>query len=128
MSYLRRKFVLALAGGILALGTAGGIAQTQLAYMNSVDWLRQIELIRPKQKDPNERPWVSSEVRNVDLAANQLTISHPPIPSINMPAMTMTFPVQDTAHLRMLKPGDQVQIQAAEVGGTVKIVNVRMQH
>jgi Cu(I)/Ag(I) efflux system protein CusF len=45
-----------------------------------------------------------------------------------MPAMTMTFPVQDTAHLRMLKPGDQVQIQAADVGGTVKVVNVRMQH
>ncbi|MDN3625951.1 copper-binding protein [Methylobacterium isbiliense] len=104
------------------------LAQTQLAYMNSVDWLRQIELLRPKQKDPNERPWVSSEVRTVDLTTNQLTVSHPPIPSINMPAMTMTLPVQDTAHLRMLKPGDKVQIQAAEVDGAVKIVNVRMQH
>ncbi|WP_375276073.1 copper-binding protein [Methylorubrum thiocyanatum] len=89
MNHLR----LALAGGILALGTAGGIAQTQLASMSGTDWLKQIELMRPKQKDRSERPWVSSEVRKADLPGNQLTIAHGAIPSIIMPAMTMTFPV-----------------------------------
>ncbi|GJE04131.1 MULTISPECIES: copper-binding protein [Methylobacterium] len=128
MNHSKRKLMFALAGGMLMLGSTSGFAQTQLAYMNSVDWLRQMEQLRPKQKDPSERPWISSEVKNVDLSGNQLTIAHGAIPSINMPAMTMTFPVQDTAHLRMLKPGDQVQFQAAEIGGTVKIVNVRMQH
>lgn len=128
MNPSKRKVVLALAGGLLMLGSVGGFAQTQLASMSGPDWLKQIELLRPKQKDPSERPWVSSEVKKIDLPGNQLTIAHGAIPSINMPAMTMTFPVQDTAHLRMLKPGDQVQIQAADVGGTVKVVNVRMQH
>jgi Cu/Ag efflux protein CusF len=123
-----KRGIAALMIGALLLAAPASFAQTQLAYMNSVDWLRQIELLRPKQKDPSERPWVSSEVRSIDLAAQQLTITHAAIPSINMPAMTMTFPVQDTAHLRMLKPGDQVQIQVADLGGTVKIINVRMQH
>ena len=128
MNPSKRTFLLTLVGGMLMLGSVSSHAQTQLASMSGTDWIKQIELLRPKQKDPSERPWVSSEIKKIDVPGNQLTIAHGAIPSINMPAMTMTFPVQDSAHLRMLKPGDQVQIQAADIGGTVKIVNVRMQH
>ena len=45
-----------------------------------------------------------------------------------MPAMTMTFAVADTTHLAMLKKGDRVDIQVAEIAGAPKVVNFRMQH
>lgn len=82
MFSLKRGIRAIILGGLLMAAPAS-LAQTQLAYMNSVDWLRQIELLRPKQKDPSERPWVSSEVRNVDL-----TTTNSPFPILRCRAST----------------------------------------
>src|SRR4026209_723505 len=40
-------------------------------------------------------PLAEGEVRKVDKAAKKITLKHGPIPNIDMPAMTMVFPVKD---------------------------------
>lgn len=117
-----------LGGGLTAVALSGVIAQTQFASMSGTDWLQRIDLLKPDAATPNEKPWVSVEVRNVDAAGNQITISHKAIESIAMPAMIMTFPVKDPAHLRMVKAGDRVQVRAANLAGVVNVVDLRMQH
>lgn len=91
-------------------------------------WLKQVDPDSDKRQSDAERLWVAAEVRGVDLPDMSLTVDHGPIARVGMPAMTMTFPVRDTGHLRMLKSGDRIEIQVAEEGGAVKIINVKMAH
>lgn len=95
------------------------------APIGAADWLRHVKSLQQQPGAPDERPWIGAEVRKLNLQAGGMTISHGPLPSIDMPAMTMTFPVKDGAHLRMLKVGDRIEVQAANESGTVKTVNVR---
>ncbi|MBR2172926.1 MULTISPECIES: efflux RND transporter periplasmic adaptor subunit [unclassified Sphingopyxis] len=45
----------------------------------------------------------------LDLGAGRVTLSHGPIPAIEWPAMTMTFPVKNAALLRGRKTGERVR-------------------
>lgn len=127
----RSAIRLALMSSVISMFAWSGSALAQgatLASMSGVDWLNRIELLQKSQRQAGERPWVRAQVRNVNLRNGELTISHPEIKSIDMPAMTMTFPVADRSHLSMVKVGDEVDIQAANQGGVVQIVAIRMGH
>jgi Cu/Ag efflux protein CusF len=58
--------------------------------------------------------WAASEheaagvVKSIDKSAKTLKISHGPIKSMNMGAMTMDFLVADPAMLREVKPGQGI--------------------
>ena len=64
------------------------------------------------------------EVRKVDKAAKKITLKHGPIPNIDMPAMTMVFPVKDPALLDKAKPGQRVKFQAEMIGGTATVTQL----
>jgi Cu/Ag efflux protein CusF len=66
----------------------------------------------PKAPSPTE-----GEVRKVDKAANKVTLKHGPIPSIDMPAMTMVFQAKDPKMLEKLKAGDKVRFTAEKIAG-----------
>ncbi len=51
------------------------------------------------------------EVKAVDSIKRTITISHGPIPSLNMSAMTMDFYVADPAMLSEVRPGDTVRFE-----------------
>lgn len=61
-------------------------------------------------------PMAEGEVRRVDREAKKLTIKHGPIPSIDMPPMTMVFQVADAGMLDRVKAGDKVKFQAEKRG------------
>ncbi|MBS0544959.1 MAG: copper-binding protein [Proteobacteria bacterium] len=65
-------------------------------------------------------------VKKVDKAAGKLTISHGPLKSLDMPAMTMVFRAADAAMLDKVKAGDRIRFDAARVGGafTVTVLEV----
>ncbi len=67
-------------------------------------------------------PLAEGEVRKVDKDAKKITLRHGPIPSLDMPAMTMVFQVKDAAMLDTMKAGDKVKFAADKVGGAF-IVN-----
>lgn len=51
-------------------------------------------------------------------------LSHAPVPSLHMSAMTMYFPVQDPAQLQGLKPGMKVRVVFAEGEGQVEVERI----
>jgi Cu/Ag efflux protein CusF len=62
------------------------------------------------------------EVRKVDKAAGKITIKHGPIRNLDMPPMTMAYPVKDKAMLDQLKPGDKIRFEASDIGGTFTLM------
>ncbi len=65
-------------------------------------------------------------VKGVDGAGGRITLSHEPLPAINWPAMTMTFPVKDRAVLRGRKAGERVMFafQRPQQGQTPAIERI----
>ena len=66
------------------------------------------------------------EVRRVDREQQRLTLRHGPIPSLDMPQMTMVFRVRDPAMLDGLKPGDKVQFDAEKVGSHYTVTRIEV--
>ena len=64
------------------------------------------------------------EIRRVDKEAKKLTIWRGPIANLDMPPMTMVFPVTNAAVLDQLKPGDKVRFQAEELGGAYTVTRI----
>ena len=66
---------------------------------------------------PQHSALTEGEIRKVDKDARKLTIRHGPITTLDMPAMTMVFQVEDPAALDRLKAGDKIRFKADKVGG-----------
>lgn len=113
----------------LALALAG--ASPAMAGMSSLEWIQkwqQLEKRKAGKADETSAVHVGVRVVRVNVPGQKLTISHGPMKKIAMPAMTMTFPVADTTHLKMLKKGDRVVINVVNDGGMVKITGFTMKH
>lgn len=109
-----------------AIAMAVAFAATPaLAHRDMTDWLQMMEKLRQQQPNPQERPWVNARVDRVNEAAQSVTVSHGPIKSVGMPAMSMTFGVTDPSRLSALNKGQRVDIQVENFDGVGKIVNVR---
>ena len=68
---------------------------------------------------------VSGTVDKIDAAEGKLTVTHAPIPNLNMDAMTMVFRAQDPAMLKTVKPGDKIQFQADRVNGQITVTKIQ---
>lgn len=64
-----------------------------------------------------EQVWAEAEVRRVDVGARKITLRHGPIPSLDMPPMSMVFQVEDPALLDGIKAGDRVRFVAQQRQG-----------
>ena len=62
-------------------------------------------------------PFVNAEVVKIDAAKGSVTLKHEDVPNLNMPAMTMAFPVADKKMLKGVKPEDKVRVQFDTVKG-----------
>ena len=65
--------------------------------------------------------WTDAEVRKVDKGAAKVTLKHGPITNLDMPGMTMAFPVADPRLLDAVKAGDKVRFTAENVGGAITV-------
>lgn len=64
------------------------------------------------------------EVRKLDRAAGRLTLSHGPIASIGMPAMTMVFRVGDAGLLDGLAVGHKVRFTTRRIDGAYTVTSL----
>jgi Cu(I)/Ag(I) efflux system protein CusF len=64
------------------------------------------------------------EVRRIDKDAKKLTLRHGPIPSLNMPPMTMVFQVKDAAMLDKVNVGDKVKFDAEKIPGGYAVTHM----
>lgn len=79
---------------------------------------------QPAAAAPAVEPLADGEVLKVDKGAGKLTLRHGPIPSLDMPKMTMVFRVKDPAMLDQVKAGDRVRFAAAKIGGQYTVVGI----
>ena len=70
-------------------------------------------------------PATDGEIRKVDKAAGKVTIKHGEIKALNMPPMTMVYPVTDVAMLDKVKAGDKVQFTATNNGGKLTVTGIK---
>lgn len=64
------------------------------------------------------------EVRKVNKDTQKLTIRHGPIPSLDMPPMTMVYRVKDPAMLDQVKLGDKIKFSADKIGGAYTVTTI----
>jgi Cu/Ag efflux protein CusF len=69
-------------------------------------------------------PLSEGEVRKIDLAAGKVTLKHGPLANLDMPPMTMAFPVKDRAALEKLKVGDKVRFRAEQQGADYVVTRI----
>ena len=66
------------------------------------------------------------EVRKIDREARKITLRHPEIKQLDMPAMTMVFRVKDEALLDKVKTGDKVRFRAEGNKGALTITELEV--
>jgi Cu/Ag efflux protein CusF len=71
------------------------------------------------------REMADGEVRKVDKDAGKLTIKHGPLPSMEMPPMTMVYRVKDPAMLDKVKAGDKIKFDAEKIGGAYTVTRIQ---
>jgi len=64
------------------------------------------------------------EIRRVDAAAKTITVKHGDFKGIDMPAMTMLFPVKDAKMLDGVKPGDRVKFAVEQSGPDLVVTKI----
>jgi Cu(I)/Ag(I) efflux system protein CusF len=67
---------------------------------------------------------ISAKVEKVDESANKVTLDHPAIPGLDMPAMTMVYKVQDPKMLKSVKAGDKVKFNIEKVNGQLTVTKI----
>jgi Cu(I)/Ag(I) efflux system periplasmic protein CusF len=73
-----------------------------------------------------QAPMDDGEVRRVNKRTKEITIKHPPIPRLAMPAMTMPFPVKEEAMLDRVQEGDKVKFFAEKIGDEAVIIRIEV--
>ncbi len=65
-----------------------------------------------------------AEVRRIDRAQGKVTLRHGPIPSLDMPPMTMVFVVAEPAMLEQLREGEKIRFDAEQRQGQYVITRI----
>lgn len=68
---------------------------------------------------------LSGTVKKVDVKAKSVTVDHAAVQTLNWPAMTMTFKVEDPAIIAKLKTGAKIDADMIERGHDYVIVALR---
>lgn len=71
-------------------------------------------------------PGIDGEVRKIDKELGKLTLRHGPMPTLDMPAMTMVFKASDPKMLEGLKEGDKVRFTAEKVNGVLAVTAIQI--
>lgn len=65
------------------------------------------------------------EVRKVDKKTGKVTIKHGNIKNLDMPGMTMAFPVKDKTLLDKVKTGDKIKFKVVMEGEKIVVTDIQ---
>ena len=105
---------------ITAIGLASTLFAPALAQQKAQDHSAHHAVAAALAADMTE-----GEVRKVDRAAKKLTIKHGEIRHMDMPAMTMAFPVRDVVLLAKLKAGDRIRFAVEKTATGLMVTDIR---
>ena len=114
MNFLQRAVI----GSACALGTLlplGSLAQTTADHDHSHTAAQPSAAM------------AEGEVKKVDMEAAKVTIKHGEIKPLEMPGMTMAFPVKTKSLLARVKPGDKIKFMVTREGGKLVVTDIQPQ-
>jgi len=74
---------------------------------------------------PQAAALTDGEVRKIDKEAGKLTIRHGEITHLDMPGMTMAFPVRDKALLESVEVGQKIRFMVVSEGGRMVVTDIQ---
>lgn len=101
---------------LIAVAVAAGAAQ---ANSEGMSMSMPMSSATAAKKDA---PFVKAEIVKADAAKGNVTLKHEDIPNLNMPGMTMAFPVANKKLLSGVKAGDKVRVKFDTVKGRPTVV------
>ena len=107
---------------VLALSVAM-IPSSRAQGMGGMD-MKGMDMGKDKKSEAQSHKGVGT-VKKVDPAAGKVTIAHGPIPTMNWPAMSMTFTVKDKALLGKLAPEKKVEFEFVQQGSDYVITSAK---
>jgi len=69
--------------------------------------------------------WTKGEVRRIDLENKKITIKHEEIKNLEMPPMSMVFYVDNSALLKEISLGDQIEFIANQKGSKYFVKQIK---
>jgi Cu/Ag efflux protein CusF len=114
---VQRKRVLSCAVA-LAVGAASGAVMAQDHKDTAAGGAMKVSAAKVSDM-------TNGEIRKLDKDAKKITIKHEAIKSLDMPAMTMVFLVNDAAILGALQVGDKIRFKAETIKGVLTVTDIQ---
>ena len=117
-----KSFTIATAA---ALAIAVAVPFAHAGEMKGMDMKGMDMKDTPAQKGAAKMHSAKGTVKSLDAAAGTVTLDHDPVKSMNWPAMTMAFKVQDKALLDKLAKGKKVEVEFEQRGKDYVITSAK---
>lgn len=114
MNVTKRAFIFGLA---LTFGGRSAFAGRPTTF----DFYEYVRKLKEASDKPDEEPWISAKVRNIDRVNRQIRITHVPAPSVGMPAMTMTLGIVEGLDISAPRGGDVIDIKVGKRDGDLVV-------
>ena len=110
--------------GLVAVALVVSTMVVQAADMKGMD-MKDMSPSRMSKDDKGQKHAAKGTVKSVDAKAGTVTLEHEPVKSMNWPAMSMAFKVQDKALMGKLGQGKTVEVDFEQRGKDYVITGVK---
>lgn len=104
--------------------TAASLISLPAIAQATMDHSKMGDMKMDMSKDMAE-DMTDGEVRQVDKKAGKVTIKHGNIKNLDMPGMTMAFPVDKKTLLNKVKAGDKIKFRVVQEDGKLVVTEIR---
>jgi Cu(I)/Ag(I) efflux system protein CusF len=123
-----KSFAITTATALVLAATAVHAGEMKGMEMKGDTKGMEMKDMSPSQMSKEAKPGkhtAKGTVKSVDSKAQTVTLDHEPVKSMNWPAMSMTFKVQDKALMDKLGQGKKVEVQFEQRGKEHVITSVK---
>ena len=116
--------------GLIAftLATSTAFAQQKMDDMKGMDMkgdMKGMDMGKKSAADDKAIHTAKATVKNVDAKKGTVMLAHDPVGSLNWPAMTMSFKVEDKMLMRKLIDGKRVVVEFTKQGEDYVVTSVK---
>lgn len=109
------------------LATTAAFAQQKMDDMKGMDMgnMKGMDVDKKSSASTPATHLANATVKKVDEKASTVTLAHGPVPSLNWPAMTMSFKVKDKVLLKKLSVDKSIDVQFVKEGEDYVVTSVK---
>ena len=109
---------------VIAIAFASSVTLAHAGEMKGMD-MKDTSPSKVSKDDKGGKHTAKATVKSVDAKAGTVTLDHEPVKTLNWPAMTMAFKVQDKALMDKLSQGKKVEVEFEQRGKDYVITSAR---